>query len=101
MKKKLEIRYDNEVGEDMEYYLQQVKKEAMKKAEEIFGESELPTKSNAEHFDMKDIYKTRKAKPQREKEKDNNNLKAVLEQIKKSSQKVATEIFNKESKDVQ
>lgn len=101
MKKKFEIRYDNEAGEDMQYYLQQFKKEAMKKAEEIFGESDSPAKDvsakpDAEHFDMKDMYKTSKAKPNREQEVVDNNLKDTIEEIKKASHKIASEIFKNE-----
>ena len=101
MKKKFNIRYDNEAGEDMQYYLQQFKKEAMKKAEEIFGESELtakdvPIKPDAEQFDMKDVYKTSKAKPPREKGADDNNLKDIIEEIKKASLQIASEIFKNE-----
>ena len=101
MKKKFEIRYDNEAGEDMQYYLQQFKKEAMKKAEEIFAESDSPAKdvsakSDAEHFDMKDMYKTNKAKPPQEKGAVNNNLKDIIEEIKKASQQIASEIFKNE-----
>ena len=69
MKKKIEISYDNGAGEDMQYYLQQFKKEAIKKAEEIFGKAELtdkdaPSSQDTEHFDMKEIYKTSNAKPE-------------------------------------
>lgn len=101
MKKKIEIRYDNEAGEDMQYYLQQFKKEAMKKAEEIFGESEsiakeMPNNPDAEHFDMKDMYKTIKAKSKREQEVVDNNLKDTIEEIKKASHKIASEIFKNE-----
>ena len=103
MKKKINIRYDNEAGEDMQYYLQQFKKEAMKKAEEIFGEPEssatdVPTKPDAEIFDMKDMYKTSrsKAKPKQEKAPVETNLTAVLAKIKKEAQKRAADIFKTE-----
>lgn len=101
MKKKFNIRYDNEVGEDIQYYLQQFKKEAMKKAEEIFGESEpiakdAPLNQDAEHFDMTDMYKTSKPKLGRKEDTADNNLKAVLEQIKATSQRIASEIFKNE-----
>lgn len=83
MKKKFNIRYDNEVGEDIQYYLQQFKKEAMKKAEEIFGESEsaatnVPDDNDVEHFDMKNMYKANKAKPKAEKDAIDNNLKGGI-----------------------
>ena len=95
MKKKFEISYDKEAWEDMQYYLQQFKKEAMKKAEEIFGESEspakdVPAKPDAEHFDMKDMYKTNKAKPERKQKAVDNNLKDIIEEIKKASHKIAS-----------
>ena len=98
VKKKFEIRYSNEAGEDMQYYLQQFKKEAMKKAEEIFGESEsiakeMPNNPDAEHFDMKEMYKTSKAKLKKEQRAVDTNLKDILEEIKTASQKTASEIF--------
>lgn len=102
MKKKFDIRYDNEAGEDMQYYLKQFKKEAMKKAEEIFGEPEstdkardkaMPNNLDTEHFDMKDMYKTSQAKPDREEEAANHHLKEILEEIKAASHKIASEIF--------
>ena len=101
MKKKFSIRYDNKVGEDMQYYLQQFKKEAMKKAEEIFGEPEsanndVPTKPDAEQFDMKDMYKTKKAKPERQAEAVRTELSTVLAQIKKEAQQIAADIFKNE-----
>ncbi len=101
MKKKFEIRYDNEAGEDMKYYLQQFKKEAMKRAEEIFGEPEspakdVPAKLDTEHFDMKNMYKTSKAKPKGEKDAVDNNLKDIIEEIKKASSKIASKIFKNE-----
>lgn len=100
MKKKLNIRYNNEAGEEMQYYLKQFKKEAMTKAEEIFGESEsaakdVSTSQNAQHFDMADIYQTSKPKPVQESVVD-ENLKEVLEQIKTASQRTASEIFKNE-----
>lgn len=101
MKKKFNIRYDDEVGEDMTYYLRQFKKEAMKKAEEIFGESEsapkdAPSGENTKQFDLADMYKTSKPKPKRETDASDNNLKQVLEQIKTASQQIASEIFKNE-----
>jgi hypothetical protein len=101
VKKKFDIKYTDGVGEDMTYYLKQFKKEAMKKAEKIFGESEsaiedmLPNQ-NSEHFDMTDMYKTSKPKLGRKEDAVDNNLKVVLEQIKETSQRIASEIFKNE-----
>ena len=101
MKKKIEISYDNGAGEDMQYYLQQFKKEAMKKAEEIFGKAELadkdaPSSQDVEHFDMKEIYKTSNAKPEQDKEVVDTHMSAVLAQIKKEAQQIAADIFKTE-----
>ena len=98
MKKKFDIQYGDGAGGDMQYYLKQFKKEAMKKAENIFGESEsaakdAPSNQDAEHFDMTDMYKTSHPKPEQGKEKGDNDLKEILEQIKTTSQRIASEIF--------
>lgn len=101
MKKKNNIQYNNGAGEDMKYYLQHFKKEALKKAEEIFDESEshaddVTSSEDAQHFDMKEIYKTSKPKSEQEKGEVDIYLKEVLEQIKTVSQRTASEIFKDE-----
>lgn len=90
MKKKFDIKLEGRVEEDISYYIETFKKEAMAKASEIFGEAleDMPPTE----FDIKDIYKTNDAKTEKEPQKD-TSLSDMLARLQQESSALSHDIF--------
>jgi hypothetical protein len=94
MKKKFDIKLEGRVEEDISYYIETFKKEAMAKASEIFGEAleDMPPTE----FDIKDIYKTNDAKTEKVSQKvsqKDTSLSDMLARLQQESSALSHDIF--------